>query len=730
MKKIFVIIALGLIAVACSSLSNSGREPAAFYNVPEKFEGQDFFKKYGGVSAASLVGKHKIATFIDWVRNNPIPLYKKLRDEAPLFEIPQLPNVRHYVKDTRPWKEKTVNDKTVRYKDPYPKTLVVTLDEDVRDVLNHPKVFSTRLYRAKMEQTVGKFMMAYDKQEVNKEKAWMRQMLRRDDLPKIKAKVKRLTEKAIQEGNVNGRIEIVNAIARKVPIDLTGEYFGFPGPDKRSMYRWSRATQYSFFHNAVNKKIHEKRAIETGKESRAYLRQLLKEKRASQDYLREDTILARLLKMNVPDGEMMAMYDGRVVTNILGTLVGGVETTQAAITQVVQFFIENPEIMEGAREAISNSNDRLFEQFVWEALRFRPVNPFVIRYAESDYVLGKDTSREYHVKKGQVVLVATHSAMFDPAKVKNPDEFRTNRGDVNAPESVYYHFGYGHHKCLGDYIAQVQVPEIVKQIIMLPGVRPVDSFKGKITYSENISAFDKQKSKDKSPFPESYLLDFDIKTRPGEVTIADPRFVFEDYLMDYDRHEYRVCLGNYKSKSSIINFVTTLPGAIIPGGKTSSAHDLFLCRLPKEFRSCMKDNKKSKDAYDKCNKHLSEREKFFYDHEIHGGPLDISKIPGGSVVNNTGYEFEEVLKFYDRFDMRGSFKNPLGLSSFKLKDPESSKKLIFYTRVNLPFRKCIGKKVLIARKDREKAFNECMSKPEIAMDSVTEKYYRKIILEQ
>jgi hypothetical protein len=54
------------------------------------------------------------------------------------------------------------------------------------------------------------------------------------------------------------------------------------------------------------------------------------------------------------------------------------------------------------------------------------------------------------------------------------------------------HLGYGMHTCLGDQISRIQVPEIVKRILQIPGVRPVAApdFAG-------------------GPFPERYLLTYD-----------------------------------------------------------------------------------------------------------------------------------------------------------------------------------------------------------------------------
>ena len=47
--------------------------------------------------------------------------------------------------------------------------------------------------------------------------------------------------------------------------------------------------------------------------------------------------------------------------------------------------------------------------------------------------------------------------MMDETELDNPREFRLDR-----PAHHYLHFGWGIHQCLGKYISQVQVTQIVK----------------------------------------------------------------------------------------------------------------------------------------------------------------------------------------------------------------------------------------------------------------------------
>lgn len=730
MKRKLIYVSSAVLIAGCAGMAHKGKEPvsgestpvhspAAFYREPssttdfvkteERFNGQSFLHEYeNGVSKATIVGKHKLFTFIDWVGNNSTALFKELRAERPFLEVPEIP----HIKDQLEGKQEKLP------------MVVVTMDQDVRNVFDQPELFSVRLYQHKMDTSVSEFMLAHDKKDVNKEKVWMRAMLKREDLPRVKKMVEELTKKAIAEGNVSGRIELVNAVARRVPLELSGKYFGFPGPNLRAMYRWSRATQYSFFNNVTNKEEYEEKALTAGAEMKDYMQKYLAKKRADKSYENEDTVFSRLIKMNVSDDEMMNVPDGRKIVNILGTLIGGVETTQQAIVNVVDFFLDYPEMFEEALKAAEAGNDALFGKYVWEALRFRPVNPFIFRLAEKDFVLAKGTSREYHGKKGQVVIVATESAMFDPARVKNPYQFSVNRIEINAPESVYLHLGYGHHKCLGDYIAAVEVPEVVKQILMIPGLRRVNSIAGKIGRHDNIGALELVEDKAESPFPESFLVDTDLK-QESKISMADPRFAFEDYLTDYDRGEFRNCLSNTKtSKKKWTNVISSIPKNIKQRKKSTDAIDLFLCRLPAKFHQCVggMEDGDYVGKYESCKKNLTTLQNHFYKHEIMDAEFDLKSLKSLDVVNKNS-DIENDLKFYDRADFRQAFMNPVG----SLTMPDNNQ-LIYYSRLDLKFRKCVFAGTKLKFQSRAEAFKKCQEDDKIAVDSLTAKYFEEIML--
>jgi cytochrome P450 len=68
------------------------------------------------------------------------------------------------------------------------------------------------------------------------------------------------------------------------------------------------------------------------------------------------------------------------------------------------------------------------------------------------------------IQPGTTVIACTQSAMFDEGAYADPATFDPRR-------TMYQTFtlGYGHHECLGRAIATVMIPEIVRQVLLLPG---------------------------------------------------------------------------------------------------------------------------------------------------------------------------------------------------------------------------------------------------------------------
>jgi cytochrome P450 len=145
-----------------------------------------------------------------------------------------------------------------------------------------------------------------------------------------------------------------------------------------------------------------------------------------------------------------------------------IETTSQAAVQALLMLFAQPDALARAAAAARADDDDLLCDLVFEALRFRPINPMVVRVTTQDYVLAAGEPHQTTIAKGTRVFALTWSAMFDPRVVDAPDAFRQGR-----PAYQDLHFSTGLHACFGRYISRIQIPQILKPLLQRDGLRPM-----------------------------------------------------------------------------------------------------------------------------------------------------------------------------------------------------------------------------------------------------------------
>jgi cytochrome P450 len=361
---------------------------------------------------------------------------------------------------------------------PTPGFTFVTRFADVTEVLSRPTIFTVRPYAPKMDPVVGPFMLARDDTPLNwREKGIMQAVLKPEDVPEVRAMAGAFADEALDEAAHRGRIEAVSRLGRYIPIRIVGEYFGFPGPDLESMYRWSKATQTDMFKNLPGDPAIHEASLAAGREMKAYLSGLLDEKRAavSGNGDAAQDAFSRLVRMSLP--EELGFDDERILSNVMGLLVGSGETTSQAIVQSLEQILLRPKVAAAAAEAARDADPSAFDRYVWEGLRLNPINPLVFRLSVADYTVAAGTDRETTIPAGTLVFACTASAVYDDVVVPRPESF-----EIDRPDFISFHFGYGHHTCLGKYVGSVIVPETVRRVLLRPDVRLLPPPEGSIDF--------------------------------------------------------------------------------------------------------------------------------------------------------------------------------------------------------------------------------------------------------
>jgi cytochrome P450 len=343
----------------------------------------------------------------------------------------------------------------------------VTRYADCTLVLQRWHDFGVDLYKPKQ----GDYFMAQDDTADHwREKSIMKSILDFEDIPLIRRFVGERSAQILKEGR--GSIDAPQALTRMVPVGLVQEFFGFAAGDPKKLIEWSYWNQQDAFHNqpfdkdvtpdpehiiSERKKANLHLAFFLG---RVLLKRVIQVKLGSG---RTDSV-SRLVRLSFSKGVKFSLKE--VLANAGGLLIGTIETTNNAVNNAIAELFSKPDVLQRAKAAAAKSDPAEFDGYVAEALRFNPAFPYFFRTCHTPTLLGGGTAGATVVQPGTTVLACTHAAMFDPAAYADPEGFDASRSIWQT-----FTYGYGHHECLGRAIAAAMVPEIVRQVLLLPGVR-------------------------------------------------------------------------------------------------------------------------------------------------------------------------------------------------------------------------------------------------------------------
>ena len=200
-------------------------------------------------------------------------------------------------------------------------------------------------------------------------------------------------------------------------------------------------------------------------------------------------VLGRCL--NTQKAGMPGFTDTEIRNNLIGLIVGAIPTTSKAATLVLDQLLNRPKQLQGARAAALAHDESLSVRYLCAALRFNPIGSGIFRLCSADYLLAKGTARETLIPSGTTVVAGIQSAMFDATVLNHLNEFRIDRPDYHS-----MNFGYGLHKCFGQYINQVQIPAIANALLRQKNLRRANGAAGQM----HIAGI----------FPTSMTLEFDV----------------------------------------------------------------------------------------------------------------------------------------------------------------------------------------------------------------------------
>jgi cytochrome P450 len=357
-----------------------------------------------------------IDLFADSVVIDPYPTYKALRDLAAVVHLP-------------------ANN-----------VYALTRYDTIRTALGDPATFSSVKavgFNPGVNDALQGTTLASDPPEHTQLRATLVANLTPLKLRAIEEQVGGKAEALVAKLASGGGFEAIDGLARALPLEVVTDLIGFTGRARDNMVRWGQAAQEVL--GPMNQRTAQSFPI--AGELYAWCSQV-----AAND-LAPGSVGRGIFEAE-QRGEIPAGSAGHIIHQYLAA---GVDTTVAAIGNIVALFGRHPEQFERVRKDASLVTSAFNE---------------VLRYFAPIHAMGRRTTRSVEIDGATVPEGAQIAILFgagnrDERHYKNADNFDVGRNPVD-----HLSFGYGAHSCAGQGLARMEGRAVIAAL-----ARHVRSFK-------------------------------------------------------------------------------------------------------------------------------------------------------------------------------------------------------------------------------------------------------------
>lgn len=311
---------------------------------------------------------------------------------------------------------------------------LATRYDDVRSVLSDPRFSRAATVGADVPRLTPVIsqdtsIMSMDPPEHTRLRKLVAKAFTARHIERLRPRVTEMTHGLLDVMEEQGRpADLVQGLARPLPIGVICEILGVPEPDHSDFRLWSD----TIFGTASGEEI---QAAFIGLHS--YITALVAERRLDP----ADDVLGTLVQARDNDDRLT---EGELVDFGMSLLLGGFETTANQIANIAATLFRYPSHLAELR-----TDPSLVPSAVEELLRMMPLGLHggFIRIATEDVELSGGT-----VRKGEAILAELHTANRDPEVFERPDEL-----DFHRQHNPHLIFGYGPHHCVGAQLARLEL---------------------------------------------------------------------------------------------------------------------------------------------------------------------------------------------------------------------------------------------------------------------------------
>jgi cytochrome P450 len=348
---------------------------------------------------------------------------------------------------------------------------LVTRFDDVEEVMSLSQVF-VNPYNQKLDVIMDGhpfFLGMSNSEEYTRDTTNMRMVVRRTDIESTLIPATLVSAQSIVATR-SGQVEIVDLV-RTVTFNVLCDYFGTPGPADADLRVWAtRLFEFQFADQANDPALRAEVDV-YAPALRNHIDSLLAARKLAP---LKDDVLGRCLdlqRLGLP-----GMDDATIRTNLVGFIVGGLPQPPMVAPQAMEQLLRRPEALAQAHRAADRNDDQTLAALIFEAMRFDPLAPALLRTAAEDYKIAAGSFRARTIRKGTTVAAGVRSAMHDGRRVPHPEIFDPTRRPYQ-----YMHFGYGLHTCFGLYINMALLPLMLKPVLQCKNLRRAAGPDGHLT---------------------------------------------------------------------------------------------------------------------------------------------------------------------------------------------------------------------------------------------------------
>jgi cytochrome P450 len=258
---------------------------------------------------------------------------------------------------------------------------------------------------------------------------------------RLRPSMRETVEALVKATRGRAEVDVVEAIARPLPIAMICQLLGVPRDDGEQIARWAADEMALFDFDLVNDQDRIQAAYDGFDR---YLEDLLERRRSDPG----DDLISALLAAE-EEGDRLTHDEVRMLVENL--LVGGTDTTRHQLGLAVWALARHPDQWE-----LLAADPALVPRAVEESLRWEATVDGVLRECVEDVELDGVT-----FPAGTVLMLGTQAANRDPVAHACPHAFDVTR---QRHEPVLA-FGSGAHHCPGASLARAELEEAVRVLV-------------------------------------------------------------------------------------------------------------------------------------------------------------------------------------------------------------------------------------------------------------------------